>query len=110
MKQSLILLALLGTTSAINLNKRSAYTSLMSEADNVNAVEESMESLKESEKIVGDKMVTPIKAPAPETYNGMGVMNVHSTAILAEEQAQNRETLASLESAQKEIAEEEERK
>ena len=74
------------------------------------AVEESMASLAESEKIVGDKMKTPIKDTPSAPYKGVGIVSPFTTAEARDEVEANAFTLSSLKSAQEEIAEEEETK
>ena len=59
-----------------------------------------MESLAESEKIVGDKMKTPIKEKPLEPYKGIGLVSVQSTAEARDEVEANAFTLSSLKSAQ----------
>ena len=69
-----------------------------------------MASLAESEKIVGDKMKTPMKEAPVAPYKGIGLVSVLTTAEARDEDQANAFTLSSLKSAQEEIAEEEETK
>ena len=59
-----------------------------------------MASLAESEKIVGDKMKTPIKETPAAPYKGIGLVSPLSTAEAREETEANAFTLSSLKSAQ----------